>query len=112
MSVKETNARLVQDNLDLKCEAEGKDARIAGLEAENERLKDGLVRIIQCNNYPLTITAVDLETGESGPHCVDGYNCSDVLAVIHDVFPDFSAWDEERARKQLEPSRWAERSAP
>ena len=71
---------------------EAADERIAALElalkerdAEIERLRDGLVRIVQCHNYPMTITAEDVATGEVGPHGVDGCNCSDVLRIVHEL---------------------------
>ena len=73
------------------------------LKAELAALREGIIRIIQCHNYPLVIEAIDVATGEQGPHTVDGYNCSDVLAVIHEVLleakfvqmsvtPDFGGW--------------------
>jgi len=72
-------------------------ARIAALDAENERLKDGMVRIVQCHAYMMTIVAEDVETGEVGPHVVDGNDCSDILTIVCDVFPDFSRWAERGA---------------
>ena len=58
---------------------------VVALEGEVARLRDGLVRIVQCHNYPMTITAEDVATGEVGPHGVDGCNCSDVLRIVHEL---------------------------
>jgi len=64
-------------------------------EAERDALRAGMVRIIQCHNYAMQIPRAH-PLGFATTSTVDGYNCADVLAVVHEVFPDFSAWDEAR----------------
>lgn len=62
------------------------DAAIVQVETERDRLKDALVRIVQCHLYNLTVE------DENGQHTVDGFYAPDILGIIHEVFPDCAAW--------------------